>query len=131
MKIRILLITDIFDARYLIFCQIALINIYPQQHLFTFLANISFDVGLAVFYSNFKISPQGYQKAADQDTLKNLVRFLDNDADDANGRLVHKGFDDLEAFFYGKAYHMFMNKCPALLTGFKKVQEEIKSDIYD
>ena len=97
----------------------------------SFLANNSFDIGLAVFYTYYKISPHGYQKDADQNTLKNLVRFLKNDSDDADGRLASKGHDDLEAYFYGKAYQMFMNKCPALLTGFKKIQKEIKSDIHD
>ena len=82
-----------------------------------------------MFYSYYKISPYGYQKDADQDILKNLVRFLKNDTDDADGRLASKGQDDLEAYFYGKAYQMFINKCPALLTGFKKVREEMKSDI--
>ena len=97
--------------------------------MITFPANNSFDVGLAVFHAYYKISP--YQKNADQDPLKNLIRCVKNDTNDTFCRLAYKGHDHLEAYFYGKAYQMFMNKCPAQWTGFRKVQGEIKSDIHD
>ena len=104
----------------------ALVNIYPNQHLLTFPANNSFDVGLAVFHAHYKISPYNYQKNADQVPLKYLMRCWKNDTDnDGVCHLAYKGQDDLDNYFYGKAYQMFMNKCPAQWTGFKKVQEGI------
>lgn len=91
-----------------------------------FIGNVSFDIGLAVYYVEYKISPKGYQDA-DQETLKKLIRFLETDTDDAEGDIAWDGMDDLHAYFYGEAYNMFASECPSLLTGFKKTQNDIKS----
>jgi hypothetical protein len=82
---------------------------------------------LAVYHVDYQISSKGYQEDADQETLKKLIRFLKTDIDDAEGEMTWGGEDDLNAYFYGEAYNMFMQECPALLTGFKKVQNDIKS----
>ena len=104
-----------------------------------FIANDSFDIALAVFYVDYKISGKPYQAGADQDTLKKLIRFLESDnnnADgritknsnnnDVSGRLTKRGIEDLKAHFSGEAYKMFLQKCPAILTGFKKAQGDVK-----
>ena len=95
-----------------------------------FLANTSFDIALAVFYIDYKISAKGYQEGADQETLKKLMRFLKSDTDEAEGRMTKKGIDDLKAYFFGEAYKMFMYKCPALITGLKMAMSTPLNDVY-
>ena len=80
-----------------------------------------------MFCIDYKISDKGYQQGADQETLAKLMRFLESDTDDAEGRITKRGIEDLKAHFYGEAYKMFVNKCPALLTGFKKAQNDVRS----
>ena len=82
---------------------------------------------MAVYHVDYKISPKGYQEDADQETLKKLIRFLKTDTHDAEGDMTWGGTDDLKAYFYGEAYKMFMSECPALLTGFKKAQNDVMS----
>ena len=75
-----------------------------------------------MYYVHYEIAPKGYQEDADQETLKKLMRFLKTDKDDAQGIMTVQGTEDLNAYFFGEAYNMY--KCPAVLTGFKKVHKE-------
>ena len=77
-----------------------------------------------MYYVQYEIAPKGYQKDADQETLKKLMRFLKTDTDNAQGMMTVQGTEDLNAYFFGEAYNMFVYKCPAVLTGFKKVHKE-------
>ena len=91
------------------------------------IANNSLDIGFAVYHAEYKISAKGYQEDADQEILKRLMRFLKTDTDDAEGKMTWGGDDDLNAYFFDEAFNMFMRECPAVLTGFKKVRDDIKS----
>ena len=77
-----------------------------------------------MYYVHYEIAPKGYQEDADQKTLKKLMRFLKTDKDDAQGIMTVQGTEDLNVYFLGEAYNMFIYKCPADLTGFKKVHKE-------
>ena len=83
---------------------------------------------MAVYYADYHISPKGYQEGADQKTLQRLIRFLKHDTDNATGEITDEATEDLKAYFAGEAFHMFMTQCPALLTGFKKVQNDVNSN---
>ena len=77
-----------------------------------------------MYYVHYEIAPLGYQEGADKNALKKLMRFLKSDTEKAQGMMTLQGTEDLNAYFFGEAYNMFMYKCPAVLTGFKKVHKE-------
>lgn len=53
------------------------------------------------------------------------MRFLKSDGEDAEGEMTWEGLEDLTGYFYREAFNMFMSECPALLTGFLKVQKNL------
>ena len=55
------------------------------------------------------------------------MRFLKQDTDNSTGEITDEAAEDLKAYFAGEAFNLFMTQCPALLTGFKKVQNDVKS----
>ena len=74
---------------------------------------IQLDIGFAVYHAEHKTSSKGYQEA-DQVILRRLTRFLKTDTDDAEGVMTWGGDDDLNAYFYDKAFNMFMRELQKL-----------------